>query len=242
MGRSRKDRKPVTSRQAQQMTIDEARIVVALDGKPWEVFHCTPASLMELAVGSLYLRGIISGPEEICCDPFHEQSLSINLRRTAHSAANRSAGRSRAYPVKGASVPPCSLDRLKEAAAGMFSMADIYRKSGGVHCSALFDGEKIVAFMEDIGRHNAMDKVTGKALMEGRDLSRLVYLTSGRVNAEIIGKARRAGFPLVVSRSMASSIALEEALEYGIGLIGRIEWEKPILYTVREDEGSIRFA
>ncbi|MFO7849956.1 MAG: formate dehydrogenase accessory sulfurtransferase FdhD, partial [Spirochaetia bacterium] len=128
------------------------------------------------------------------------------------------------------STPLPSMEVLREAAARMFSLAEIYPVCGGVHCAALLEESEIVAFKEDIGRHNAMDKVIGQALLDRRDFSRLVYLTSGRVNAEIIHKAALAGLHIVVSRSIVSTIALETAVKQGIGLVGRIEWEEPIIY------------
>lgn len=214
-------------------TVEESHVRLTLEGERVCDFFCTPRELAELCIGQLYLRGIIHSAEEVFLEGTQtestqtEQPKEIIAHLLPHAEKKGAAGIGN--EGKGsAPLPPIAV--LREAASRMFSLAEIYPVCGGVHCAALLEERNIVAFKEDIGRHNAMDKVIGQALQEKRDFSRLVYLTSGRVNAEIIHKAARAGLHIVVSRSIVSTIALKTAVEQGIGLVGRIEWKEPIVY------------
>ncbi|HRY72709.1 MAG TPA: formate dehydrogenase accessory sulfurtransferase FdhD, partial [Spirochaetia bacterium] len=84
---------------------------------------------------------------------------------------------------------------------------------------------------EDVGRHNAVDKVLGRGLLDGADFSRSVLLTSGRIAADMAQKAAKAGLPVLVSRSIPTTEAYAFAREAGITLIGRIGTPSPIVYT-----------
>jgi FdhD protein len=149
-----------------------------------------------------------------------------------------------------------SLARLKAWSKTMFSRAVMYRETGGMHCAALAvdqsgrpasgpaasaqaedapEGSSYFVVREDVGRHNAVDKVLGRAFMDGVDFSAACILTSGRIAADMILKAVAAKVPVVVSRSIPTTTAFEIAEKAGVTVVGRIGSEHPIVYC-----GSVR--
>ena len=148
------------------------------------------------------------------------------------------------------------LGKLKAWSRAMFEAAVLYRKTGGMHCAALAlpigapvpegpaaalsmggDGRDLPAdasyftVREDVGRHNAVDKVIGRACVDLVDFSSACILTSGRIAADMILKAVAARVPVVVSRSIPTTTAFEIAEATGVTIVGRIGDDEPIVYT-----------
>jgi FdhD protein len=129
---------------------------------------------------------------------------------------------------------------LAEWAAKMFASAELYRKTGGMHVAALAtrtkpaqDGDtqpEYFAVREDVGRHNAVDKVLGRALLDNIDFGSSALLTSGRIAADMVLKARMAGIGLLVSRSIPTTEAYKIACYSSILIVGRIASAHPITY------------
>ncbi len=149
-----------------------------------------------------------------------------------------------------------SIGDLKEWSRAMFKAAVLYRKTGGMHCAALAlptgasvpqgpaaslsmggDGSALPAnasyftVREDVGRHNAVDKVIGRGFVDLVDFSNSCMLTSGRIAADMILKAVAARIPVVVSRSIPTTTAFEIAGAAGVTVVGRIGDDDPIVYT-----------
>ena len=114
----------------------------------------------------------------------------------------------------------------------MSSFQKNFKKSGGSHAAALFDVNKnFIVLREDIGRHNAVDKVIGNSILNN-NLNNVTYLlVSGRVSYEIISKAFIAKIPVVVAVSACSSLAVDFAKEFGICLIGFTRNNKMTFYS-----------
>jgi len=110
-------------------------------------------------------------------------------------------------------------------------MSLAFRETGGVHSAALSDGEHILVFKEDIGRHNALDKASGAALLKGINPKCLIVLISGRISSEIIGKAKRLGAPFVISRSAPTDQAIKIARATNITLIGFARGNRMNIYS-----------
>jgi FdhD protein len=113
-------------------------------------------------------------------------------------------------------------------------LSDLYKETGGVHNSALADGEKVLVFREDIGRHNAVDKIHGTCFLDNISTKNKLLITTGRLSSEIVVKVARMGVPVLVSRSAPTSLAIDLADRVGLTLIGYVRGEKMTVYTGKE--------
>jgi FdhD protein len=223
----------------------EAPLEVRLGGKPLTVLMRTPGHDEELIAGFLFGEGVISDADELLTVErppdltAAERGNVVNVslltsRRTPAGDrlffSNSSCGicgkqslasiEVRGEPVRSElAVSRCVLAALPEQ---LKAAQPVFARTGGVHASALFTpAGELVAVREDVGRHNALDKLVGWALTEGRiPLSDRVLLVSGRLSYELVQKAIAAGIPLVAAVGAPSSLAVELAERFGITLIG----------------------
>jgi FdhD protein len=108
----------------------------------------------------------------------------------------------------------------------------VHHEVGGTHAAALFDlAGKMVALAEDIGRHNAVDKVIGRSLLYGEQLTNRVLVTSGRASYEMVVKAIRVGIPVIASVSAPTSLAVQLAHDRGLTLVGYLRGGRMNVYT-----------
>ncbi len=115
---------------------------------------------------------------------------------------------------------PIEISSIKELVKDFNKKSQLFVKTGGVHSCALCSIQEILIFQEDIGRHNALDKVFGKALMDDISTRDKIILTSGRISSEILIKAAKRQIPVIVSRSAPTSLSVEMANKLNITLIG----------------------
>jgi FdhD protein len=118
-------------------------------------------------------------------------------------------------------------DRLRES-------QDVFEKTGGLHAAALFDAEsgRMLVLREDVGRHNAVDKVIGWALTQGMlPLQGTVLMVSGRASFELVQKASMAGIPILSAISAPSSLAIDLAREVGLTVVGFLRGSSMVVYT-----------
>jgi FdhD protein len=121
-------------------------------------------------------------------------------------------------PVRG---QPPGLDVLRALFKALFAAGQRYQTTGGIHAAAVSDGAVLLHHSEDIGRHNAVDKVIGAALLARRTITGLGLLVTGRISAELAFKAARAGIAWVATPSVPSTLAGTIARRSGIVLVGR---------------------
>jgi FdhD protein len=220
----------------------------------------TPGDDEELVAGFLFTEGIITGREDLVSMRMPEdRSPEKNLVRvtldpsvllTASSAARRFSAGSACGVCGKASITQLRRRGLRrpEAAAPfdpemlcqlpprLSAAQDVFGRTGGLHAAALFgpNGDLLV-LREDIGRHNAVDKVIGWALLSGRlPLHDLVLLVSGRGGFEIVQKSIAAGIPVLASVSAPSSLAVQLARELGLTLVGFLRGRRFVIYAGEE--------
>ena len=148
---------------------------------------------------------------------------ATTMDELAHDHAPLAAG-----PVVDATALPPLADRLRER-------QDVFAKTGGLHAAGLFTpaGELIV-LREDIGRHNAVDKVVGRALLDGRELRDAILAVSGRAGYEVVQKAVAAGIPILVAVGAPSTLAVATAERFGLTLVAFLRGERFNVYSGRE--------
>lgn len=228
---------------------EEEPIEFLLNGKNLTTFMCTLSELKELAFGHLYSRGIIKSADDLsslgaCKDMkmiFATTSREVDLRgielNTVISSGCGSGvkfNESIARISKIESDFHVSMENIKKIAVEMFSKAQMYKKFGGMHCAAVSDGSEILALCEDVGRHNAVDKVIGKSLLENVDLKNSMIITTGRISTDMVLKAANVSCPLIASRSIPTTSALELANNLGITILGRVVSSNPVVYMYEE--------
>ncbi len=128
-------------------------------------------------------------------------------------------------------------EAIMEMVEKLFESQELYRDTGGVHTSALSDGEKVLVAADDIGRHNTLDKIAGLCLMENIWPEHRVLITTGRISSEMLQKAAALNAPILISRTSPSSLSIEMAERYGITLIGYARKHRFNVYSNAERVG-----
>ena len=124
-----------------------------------------------------------------------------------------------------------SRTHVLESLRGLRAMAPAFSVTGGTHQAAFSDGTGVRIFFEDIGRHNALDKVIGKALLDDRDISRGVLVSTGRLSSEMVVKALRQRVPVLASRSAVTTNSIRLARESGLTLVGFARGDRMNIYS-----------
>ena len=234
---------------ADDPVIREQRIELDVnDGQVRMAMLCLPRDLEALAAGFLLGEGALRSRNDLEGVEYlpQEQKLAvrgnfdaealenINVRWTwgtgcGSGGTSRDVDRGPYAPVgEGPTVAP---QRLIELAGWFAKRSELWRSTGGVHMCALADCEHLVAVAEDVGRHNAFDKVVGMAVLEGIDVSDKIVLTTGRLSGEIVSKAVACGITVLVSRSAVTSLAVALARRFGVTLVGFLRAGRMNVYT-----------
>jgi FdhD protein len=228
----------------------EIRLLAGATRQTVAVTMRTPGADFELAAGFLYGEGIVTSPDDIlkisyCVDPEIDAEQQYNIvnvelrdgrefdlrpleRHFYTTSACGVCGKAslEQLELRGCPVispgPEVSAETIYSLPETLREAQGLFDATGGLHAAALFDGEgELLALREDVGRHNATDKLVGWALLEGRlPLSEHVVLVSGRSSFEIMQKCLTAGVPIVCAISAPSSLAVDVAREFGMTLVG----------------------
>jgi FdhD protein len=229
-------------------TIVETPVSLTVNGEVWLTFMCTPVHLEAMSVGFLYNEGLLESMEEVedvrVCE--HGDNVDIWLNRSVEQPQSwrRTSGCTGGVTAVDAlarvdvsfnsdqpRVQPEAIGHLVEK---LFESQMLYRETGGVHTSALCDGEKIILVAEDIGRHNTLDKIAGLCLMNDVWPVTRILITTGRISSEMLQKAARLQAPILISRTSPSSLSIEMADRYGITLIGYARRDRFNVYSNRQ--------
>ncbi len=236
------------------LLVTEAPVEFRLDGVPLAVLMRTPGHDGELGLGFAITEGIVLNPDEMASvvpaggsDDGDRWSFILSdgvkvdpeqFRRNLYTTSSCGVcGKASIDAVRVAARRPppgpvVSSNALFGLAETMRAAQPGFAATGGIHAAALFTGDgELLALREDIGRHNAVDKVVGYAARLSWPIGERILLVSGRVSFEMVQKAAVAGIPIVAGVSAASSLAVELGEELGLTVIGFLREDSHNIYT-----------
>jgi FdhD protein len=210
----------------------ERAITVYVNGSPLVGLRCSPSLLEELALGFLFNERVIEtardvaevaiGADGACINVQLERDVELPAVRFVTSGPSGGAtfadlagirGVDSDLRIPGSLVPFLAVEQLSER-------TPLHRLTGGFHGAMLADSERVVCSAEDVGRHNALDKVAGICLRQGWQMRDRIVATTGRISSDVLAKVARMQVPVVISRSSPTSLSVQLAREWGITLIG----------------------
>jgi FdhD protein len=236
----------------EDMVAKEAPLTIMLNNQELVTLLCSPADLKYLAIGFLSSEGLLrskneikritvddrrgivrvetEGDEEPARDALFKRFITSGCGRGAsfYSSADAQVQR------KVESKIELSTLRVMALVKEFQHRSQIYRTTGGVHSAALCDTGNIIVFSEDIGRHNAVDKIFGECLLNDIATDDRIIITSGRISSEIVLKIARRNVPIIVSKSAPTNLGVKLADNLGVTLIGFVRGKRMNVYTHSE--------
>ena len=214
--------------------VREQPLTIYVNGEKFLTLLCSPIDLEALVVGYLWMEKVIGGLDEIRhvevspVDGRAEVTLAGPVSLPTERILTSGCGGGitfridhRLFPRLASTlrVRPETLSlRMKD----LFAAAVHYKVSRGIHGAALTDGERLLVVAEDVGRHNAVDKIKGAALRQGIPTEDRILLSTGRISSEMLLKAARMGVPLVASRTSPTEMAVALAEQLGVTVCGYV--------------------
>ena len=223
--------------------VREQPLVIHVNEKKFVTLLCSPQKLDCLVVGYLWLEKVIASLDDIArldvseVDGRADVTLTREVELPSERILTSGCGGGitfridpRLFPRIRSSLrirPEQLFQQMKE----LFAAAVNYRSSRGIHGAALADGDRLLVVAEDVGRHNAVDKVKGEALLKGIPTTDRILLSTGRISSEMLLKAARMEVPLVASRTSPTEMAVSLAEQLGITVVGYVRPDGLSLYT-----------
>lgn len=228
---------------------EEKPLHLFLNRTQYVTIFCSPSNLKELAIGHVISEGIIKSVEEIerislkgeVCKIYLKDNVDIEKRLRFSQRFSRvilsACGSMSPF------LPQPHLARIRsdlwvkaetilDAVHNLNSIAETYKKTGGVHAAAIFKGDgTLAAFAEDVGRHNAVDKVIGIAIMHRTDLGNCFLALTGRLTGDIVMKSARVNLPIVTSIAAAIDSGIAIAKSVDLTLVGFARGRRMNVYT-----------
>ena len=232
----------------EEEVVREFPVTIILNGQELVTLLCSPKDLRYLAVGFLCSEGLLKSKDEIKKIAVDDQRGVVRLetvedkglaqdvlfKRLITSGCGRGASfysAADATSQKVESQTEISADEVFALANEFQHGSEVYLATHGVHSAALCDRKSILVFSEDIGRHNAIDKIFGKCLLEDIPTDDRVIITSGRISSEILHKVAKRGIPIIISIAAPTNLGVRIADNLGITLIGSVRGKKMNVYT-----------
>lgn len=238
------------TRDKEDSLLVEWPLTLEVNGEEFVTMLCTPTDLEDLVLGFLFSEGMVDGADDLARFSLDEPDGRVRVEtRRRHDLAAKLYGKRtittgcgrgtifyhvtdalKAVPVQ--AELRVEADKLFTALKGWGEKAGLFAETGCPHSAALLTAEgELLCLAEDVGRHNAVDKVLGRALREGWTSGDKVLVTTGRISSEILIKAAKAGIPVVVSRSAATDLAVNLAEQLGITAAGFARGRRMNVYS-----------
>ena len=239
-------------RSMEDIVVKERPLTIFLNGQELVTMLCTPADQKCLAVGFLLSEGFLKNREDVESVVFYEEKGVVNVltsrdvtvptdlfqRRTITSGCGKGAvfyhatDHLQCKPVTAELyVLPVTIRSLMRQ---VNRQSELFKATGGVHACALCQGKNILIFREDIGRHNAIDKVLGECFLNQIRTDQTFIITSGRLTSEMLIKVARQNIPILVSRSAPTDLAITLAKQLNVTLIGFVRGSRMTLFSKPE--------
>ncbi len=227
--------------------IEEGRVCIFLNGCELATFMCTPHHLDELAIGFLRSEGLICSLADIkvlsisdgksCVDVWlKDGTVKPPARRiiTSGCGGGVTFDDLRSCDIHLNTQTTISPPQITLLMKDLYQAATLYTAVQGVHTSALSDGNELLLVADDVGRHNTIDRLWGRALQEGLATEGRILLSTGRISSEMLGKTVKMGVPIVISRTSPTSLSVELARAANVTLIGYARTNSFRVYTAPE--------
>jgi len=236
----------------QDTVVKEAPVTIILNEQEIGTLICSPYAQEELVVGFLVSEGLLTNPQEIK-EIFCRQEQGVVwvettqdtpavdtlLRRNFASCCGR--GRPSLYFINDyRQIKPIESNARFTAPQLLNLMnlidaeSETFRRTGAIHGAGLATGAGMVVYYEDIGRHNALDRILGHTFLQGLDTSDMVVALTGRIASEMLTKSARIGVPLVISRGAPTGLAIDLAEQLGLTVVGFARGESLNIYCHAE--------
>jgi len=226
--------------------VREVPLTIFVNAREYATLMCTPQDLRELVYGFLHSEGLIRSARDI---------TECRIDRGDYTARVRIKGAKKALCEKRLITSSCAAVALsrgnleiarlaklratlrirKEAVSEVIHQfqkeCELYRSTGGVHAAALSDGKAIISLAEDVGRHNAVDKIIGWCILNSVGTRDKILLTTGRLSSEVVTKAAAAQFQILVSRSAPTDMAVRIGKRVNLTLIGFARGKRLNIYS-----------
>jgi len=236
------------TKDTEEIVTKELPLTIILNNQELVTLLCSPTDLKYLAIGFLSSEGLINGKDEIkkiIVDgqrgvvrvETEEDKKSVSellFKRLITSGCGRGASFYAADAQSQAKVE----SQIGISTLEVFALvkefqhrSQIYRATGGVHSAALCDNKSILLFSEDIGRHNAIDKIFGECILRGISTDERIIITSGRISSEILLKVAKRSIPILISKSAPTNLGIRLANDLGVTLVGFVRGARMNVYT-----------
>jgi len=240
------------------LVAEEAPLHIFLNQIHYVTILCSPSQLKELCIGHLLSEGVLKSINEIRemrlgadgkCQIRLKQGINAEKRISVSQPFSRlivsACGSPDYWPISKLidriDLPKALLGLkveariVAESVKRLNTLAQTFRKTGGVHIAALYSANgELVAYAEDVGRHNAVDKVIGAGALQKTDFKSCFLASSGRLSGDIVLKAARMQIPIIASITAAISSGVETAKRTGTTLIGFVRGKRMSIYAFPE--------
>lgn len=224
--------------------VEEALACISVNGEELATFMCTPHDLDKMALGFLYNEGLIARADDVralhvsrgktCVDVWLEDTSAELPRRQIVTAGcgggvtfDDLSGQHAPLDSDLRATPPQLAGLMRQMHRG----AELYQQARGIHTAALAGGDELLIQVEDVGRHNCLDKLAGAALQERVETRDRILLSSGRISSEMLNKARRMQIPIVCSRTSPTSLSVDLAEAWQITIVAYLRQERMRVYS-----------
>jgi FdhD protein len=233
----------------EDLVVKEAPLTIVLDNQELVTMQCSPIDLKHLAVGFLFSEGFLKSKEEIKKVVVDDRKgiawvetregkgvdAGVLSKRLITSGCGRGAS---FYSLADAQLGMKIESRFRMLASDVLALvgqfqhgSELHKTTHGVHSAALCDGHKIVMFADDIGRHNAIDKIVGRCILTDVPSENHALMFTGRISSEMLLKAARRGFPVVISVASPTNVAVRMANDMGMTMVGMVRGKRLNIYS-----------